>query len=191
MATERSHAAVGVLNGEVWVIGGIDSSGNTLSSCERLDAMTGTWISGPDMTMPRAGHGVVVLCGELWVVAWDCRTTERLDAAANRWVCGPDRTLTRECFAVAVFRGQLWVVGGLTERCKTMSSCEFLDVASNTWMAGGPMNTPRYCHSLAVLDGELWAVGGINRVEYLQSCERLDAATNVWVAGPRALPLKK
>ena len=138
MVTKRMNPAVGVLNGEVWAIGGDSGRSGDLSSCERLDAVTGTWIRGPDMTMLRVGHHVAVLCGELWVVARDCRSTERLDSATNRWVRGPDNPLTRDSFAVAVFRGQLWVVGGSDEEGEVVSSCEFLDVASNTWMAGPP-----------------------------------------------------
>ena len=162
MVTERAFLALGVLNGELWAIGGTDTHHCNMSSCERLDASTGTWIPGPEMGMYRVigNTGVVVLHGELWVVATELgipQFTERLDAATNRWVHVPHKDLTRSYFAVAVFRGQLWAVGGVSELGSSTTECEYLDVASNTWMAGPPMNTPRHSHSLAVLDGELWA----------------------------------
>ena len=70
MAIERWYPGVGVLNGEVWAIGGRQEFHfMKLTSCERLDAVTGTWMPGPEMAMPRALHGVVVLgggsCGSL------------------------------------------------------------------------------------------------------------------------------
>ena len=76
MATDRCYPKVVVLNEEIWAIGGIDSKMTTiLPSCERLDAVTRIWIRGPDMTMPRAAHHVVVLRREsdpvlVWVLNW-------------------------------------------------------------------------------------------------------------------------
>ena len=62
----------------------------TMSSCERLNSVTGKWISGPDLTTPRHQHAVAVLHGELWVAGSfviDTRScsqeTERLDAVTD------------------------------------------------------------------------------------------------------------
>ena len=88
---------------DAWVLGpdmaterwfpGVNETGK-LSSCERLNSVTGNWISGPEMTMPNVGN-CVVLQGEDY-------STERLDASTYRWVRGPDTAIARSAFSVAV-----------------------------------------------------------------------------------------
>ena len=188
MLTERFDPLVGVLNGELWALGGCDSTYSPVSSCERLDA-SGTWVPGPDMLWTSPCSHVVVLHGELWV--FGLLSTQRLDMATNRWIrCTHTTPNNRDCYVLAVFKGQLWAVGGIHDgRLDTvLSSCQYLDTPTNTWIEGPRMNTPRYGHGLAVLDGQLWAVGGNHGGDHgylpLVSCERLDSTTNSWVAGP-------
>ena len=58
MSTERWGFAVAFLNSELWAVGG-PTVGDASKSCERLDALTGTWVPldpscRPEITMPNA-----------------------------------------------------------------------------------------------------------------------------------------
>ena len=96
----RNSFALKVFYGQLWVVGGWDNdNGDTLDSCEYLDAASNTWMAGPSMITGRRGHGLAVLDGYLWAVGgygvdgWEggpLRSSERLNPATNVWVAGPD-----------------------------------------------------------------------------------------------------
>ena len=73
MNAGRSNTAAVVLEGVVWVVGGMGLDGRVLSSCEWLqpceeDGGYG-WRRGPSMRQPRIGHAACVVENtEIWVV---------------------------------------------------------------------------------------------------------------------------
>lgn len=52
----RSGAGVGVLNGELYAVGG-DNGSNILSSVEKYTPSTGVWTTLPDIHFPRKYAG--------------------------------------------------------------------------------------------------------------------------------------
>ena len=59
---------VGVVNGQLYAVGGNDCSGQSLSSVERFDPAENKWIVVAPMTTARACCGVGVVDGRLYAV---------------------------------------------------------------------------------------------------------------------------
>ena len=105
MTSVRGEFGLAVHNGELWAVGGTVNS--VVSSCERLDQASGTWVAGPNMTSARFHFGLVVHNGELWAVGGSdghivLSSCERLDAASFSWVPAPSLPKKMTCCVVSV-----------------------------------------------------------------------------------------
>ncbi|WKX94094.1 hypothetical protein Q1695_011390 [Nippostrongylus brasiliensis] len=85
---KRYDAGVTVFRDQVVVVGGFDMNGRVLSPAEMLT--DNGWMSLPEMSVPRQGHGVVNVNGSLFAFGgWDdegCLSSiEYLDFDSNQW----------------------------------------------------------------------------------------------------------
>ena len=75
--------------GLIYVVGGLTSTGNSLSTVERYDTVTCHWMPVPPMTIQRSRVGVAILDGQLYAIGgFDgnvrLNDVERFDPQANR-----------------------------------------------------------------------------------------------------------
>ncbi|CAK8689863.1 unnamed protein product [Clavelina lepadiformis] len=85
MKTCRSSLTAVVLNNEIYAIGGCKNS-NRLSSVEKYNLNTKTWIDVPSMNEERWGGSACVVDGLIWVFGGeDAKTVEFYDPATNKW----------------------------------------------------------------------------------------------------------
>ncbi|XP_076814054.1 uncharacterized protein LOC143460444 [Clavelina lepadiformis] len=85
MKTCRSGLTAVVLNNEIYAIGGRGGS-NRLSSVEKYNLDTKTWIDVPSMNEERSGGSACVVDGLIWVFGGcDSKTVEFYDLATNKW----------------------------------------------------------------------------------------------------------
>ena len=128
MPTPRNHAAVGAVNGKIYVIGGrlgaafITGSVNNLDTVEEYDPATDTW-GLPRARMPTARSAVAyaVRDGRIYVAGGEYqdarlaaayRVLEEYDPASNTWVNLPRMPLQRHGLAGAVVGNRLHLVSG-------------------------------------------------------------------------------
>ena len=67
MATPRGGATAQVLAGKIYVLGGMDGTGASLSSVEVYDPANNSWSAGPAMGKARDNPGSAVLGGKIYV----------------------------------------------------------------------------------------------------------------------------
>lgn len=99
----EDHSAILLDNGNVFVCGGEDGTGVSYPETFIFKPSTYTWVAGPDMSTPRAGHGFLKFDnGHVLVVAgFDAAgatqdTTEIYDYTENTWRAGPDLLVARD-----------------------------------------------------------------------------------------------
>ena len=112
MAEARNLAAVAVLDGNLYAVGGYNDDDHHLSSVERYDPGTDAWEAVAPLTLARFGAGVAALEGKLYAVSGrveeeeaefdrPANTVERYDPATNAWEeVAP--MVTARLFAVAL-----------------------------------------------------------------------------------------
>jgi N-acetylneuraminic acid mutarotase len=128
MPTPRNHAAIGAVNGKIYVIGGrigaafITGSVNNLDIVEEYDPATDSW-GMPRARMPTARSAVAyaVHNGRIYVAGGEYqdarlaaayRVLEEYDPATNTWVNLPRMPLQRHGLAGAVVGNRLHLVSG-------------------------------------------------------------------------------
>jgi N-acetylneuraminic acid mutarotase len=127
MPTARNHAAIGVVAGKIYVIGGRVGAAfiglaSDISVVEVYDPSTDQW-SGPRARMPiaRSALGSGVHGGRIYVAGGEYqdphmmatfRAVEAYDPASNTWTEMPPMPVSRHGLAVGVIGDRLYVIGG-------------------------------------------------------------------------------
>lgn len=128
----RCSAAISVVNGEIYVVGGIgwpphrDQSGRYLSSLylssvEVFNPKTHQWREKAEMSVPKAAHSTSVIDGKIYVIGGyfqEGRKTKILsaieiyDPETDRWTQEPDMLLGKSGHATEVIDGHIYIFGG-------------------------------------------------------------------------------
>jgi N-acetylneuraminic acid mutarotase len=127
MPTPRNHAAVGVVAGEIYVIGGRLASayvgaGSNTDVVERYDPATNTWgAAGLRMPTARSGMGYATYGDRILVAGGEIddrhmfgaiRAVEAYDPASNQWAELPIMPAARHGVSAAVIGDHFFVIGG-------------------------------------------------------------------------------
>ena len=156
MPTSRSATASVVLDGKVWVIGGIDFSWS--DKVEIFDPSTNSWTSGPSLNSPRVSPVAWVSSGILYVAGgYDgvdyLDSVESYDPVSNSWsIMG---TLPHSIYqSDAVFTNEeVFLVGGETNASRFPATMTTLNSSPLTFASGNS-------HSILIKqDGTFWGMG--------------------------------
>jgi hypothetical protein len=182
------HALVRLTGGKALSIGGVDGSGNVLTSAELFSSSTGKWTLTGSMAEARESFPAVVLTNGKVLVSGGLSTSsvvlagaELYDPTMGTWSSAGLLFVARAGHTATLLPdGKVLVTGGCTASgCSTQTAVsELYDPASNSWTTTGSLNTARAFHTAVLLKtGKVLAVGGFSG---LTSCELYSPATGTW-----------
>jgi serine/threonine protein kinase/N-acetylneuraminic acid mutarotase len=182
--TERLMMAWTVLDGKIWLAGGMLGHDETLQTVESYDPATGVWQPQPPLPIPLHHATAATYRGEVVVVGG---ASETLAEASNKvfafregkWVELPPLQHARAAASAAVVGDKLVVVGGQNDK-QLVAPTEVFD--GESWTQAADLPTPRE-HLAAVSDGVyVYAVGGRNLSadENSAAVDRYDPASGSW-----------
>lgn len=178
MTTPRYGAAIGVVNGIVYAVGGWN--GGPLATVEAYDPVTNIWTTKTPMTTARGWLAAGVVNNILYAVggfnAGEYATVEAYDPVTNTWTTKTPMPTARSSLAVGVVNGILYAIGGGSTGG---SWVEAYDPVTNTWTTKTPMPTARYNLAVGVIDGIVYAMGGLSPA-FTTAVEAYNPATNTW-----------
>jgi len=146
----RSRAVAAVSqNGELYVIGGVDSSGSSSVIVEIFSPITNLWRAGPSLLSPRdsamgafIGGSIYVAGGRNSVVDNDALDSIAvLEVLQGQWsTASAPMPTARQSGGAVVVKGKLLVLGGQIGATGPASSeVEEYDPLTNTWISLTPM----------------------------------------------------
>jgi serine/threonine protein kinase/N-acetylneuraminic acid mutarotase len=182
--TARLQMAFTVLDGKIWIIGGM-SKGAGLDMVQSYDPQTGSWQSQPSLPIPLHHATAATYRGEVVVIGG---ASENLAQASNKvfalrggsWVELPSLGHARAAAAAAVVGDRLVVVGGQNAK-QLVPQTEVFD--GQSWKQAADLPTPRE-HLAAVSDGVyVYTVGGrfLSSDKNSAAFERFDPQSGEWV----------
>ena len=185
MSIGREGPSAGVINGVLYVAGGVGSGGDPgLNALEAYDPATNTWTTKASMPTARGGAAAGVINGVLYVAGGRDGTTlfttvEAYDPGTNTWTTKAPMPTARFAAASGVINGILYVAGGLTARDAEVgvATVEAYDPVTNTWTAKHAMQVARGAPTAGVINGLLYVVGGDGAGG---TVEVYDPATDAW-----------
>jgi len=127
MPTPRNHAAIGVIDGKIYVIGGrlasaFVSAGSSTDVVEAYDPAADTWgAAGLRMPTARSGMGYATFGNRILIAGGEIvdrhlfaaiRAVEAYSPASNQWTELPIMPSARNGVSAAVIGNRLYVIGG-------------------------------------------------------------------------------
>eukprot|EP01002_Notosolenus_urceolatus_P004718 NODE_224_length_2446_cov_10.308719_g17_i12.p1 GENE.NODE_224_length_2446_cov_10.308719_g17_i12~~NODE_224_length_2446_cov_10.308719_g17_i12.p1 ORF type:complete len:538 (-),score=74.12 NODE_224_length_2446_cov_10.308719_g17_i12:833-2329(-) len=150
MECARRECCAVAFDGEVYVIGGMDESGDILDTCEVFSPDLGEWVTLPELNEARRGSASVVFGGHLWVMGGgnaltDSATTEIWDPEQAEWTFGPPLTTARRNAGAGILQNEIYIAGGYSAQAAPLVTVEKYSSAVRTWVpsvdlpSGGPV----------------------------------------------------
>jgi serine/threonine-protein kinase PknK len=181
--TARLMMAWTVLDGKIWVLGGLHE-GTALQTVQSYDPQTGAWESGPPLPIALHHATAATYRGEVVVIGG---ASDNIAQASNKvfalrgnnWVELPNLRHARAGAAAAVVGDKIVVVGGQNAK-QIVPQTEAFD--GESWKDAADLPTPRE-HLAAVSDGVyVYAVGGrfLSADKNSAVFERFDPASGKW-----------
>jgi N-acetylneuraminic acid mutarotase len=178
----------GVINGKIYVSGGVASNRNFRAELYQYDPKTDTWTERAPM--PTQGFRGIsgVIDNRLYVVTncdqEDCfdgiitAALYRYNPATDRWVVLPPPAHYHGWGFGGVIGGKFYVTGGT-------SALEVFDPATNHWTEKTPLPRPRWLGAGAALGGRLYVIGGFrgnsdDSETIVATTSVYDPATDTW-----------
>ncbi|HEX2090825.1 MAG TPA: DUF6519 domain-containing protein [Longimicrobiaceae bacterium] len=188
----RHGSAVGVLDGRIYLVGGMDHSGRPLNRVDAYDPAADRWELLRPLPTPRSLAGVGVAGGRLYAIGGRRHTilgslptarNEAYDPASDRWAECRAMGTRRGRPGVAVVQGHVHVLGGdaLDELGRRLSPAhEAYDPVADRWRRRRRMPTRRAGHAAAVVSGKIYVLGGEAPSGLTALVEEYDPSTNGW-----------
>jgi hypothetical protein len=188
MPTARQNMGATVLDGTVWVVGGLAAGSKPSPRIEGYDPVIHDWKAAPDLPLRLHHEMAVTYKGELVVIGgWIPKGSDPSAIVSDKvfalregkWVPLPSLGRARAAGAAAVVGDQIVVVGGQADD-RLVSTTEVFD--GRRWTKGEDIPTPRE-HLAAATDGHfVYAVGGrdLSPDKNSPALERYDPADNRW-----------
>ncbi|HLL24542.1 MAG TPA: kelch repeat-containing protein [Kofleriaceae bacterium] len=168
--TQRGSSVTGVIDGKIYVAGGLRSG--AVVDVSMFDPTANTWTPQQMLPMPRDHACGAAIAGKLYVAGG--RQTNITSTSATVFEFAPGAGWTERAAmptgrggtACGVVASRLVVVGGegnLAAPSGVFSEVEAYDAATNTWASLAPMPNPRHGMGAAVIEGRLYVPGGADR----------------------------
>ena len=189
MPTARSEIAATVLDGKIYVAGGLTTLGTT-AAFEVYDPAADAWRTLAPLPVTLHHAGLAAAGGRIYVTGGydniffetNVRGAWVYHPGTDSWIAVADMPAPRAAHAMANIDGVLYVVGGVGPDATALFT---YDPASDHWDATrAPLPTAREHLAVAVVDGALHVIGGRWRGKgNLATVEIYDPETDSWTRG--------
>ncbi len=187
----------GVINGKIYISGGIGIRRIADESLYLYDPATNTWTRVSSMPAPGFRGVTGVINNQLYVLTGcgggaDCdpfvpSAFYRYNPATGQWASLPTPTSTHEQGMGGVIGGKFYVVGGQDE----LNQLDVYDPATNTWTTRTPMPLGqfaaggRWAGAGVAVGAKLFVIGGFQRdrggpITAVRTNNVYNPATNTW-----------
>ena len=145
-------------------------------TCDCFVPASNTWVSLPNIPIPRVHHGAAVCGGVLYVMGGSESTPVCcFNPKENEWNT-LDTTLRRKGCTVTSLNEELYVTGGEY----SWRDVEIFNPVLNKWRQGESMETSRAGHCAVALQEHIYVIAGHNGVNCLNSAECYNPSTDQW-----------
>jgi N-acetylneuraminic acid mutarotase len=185
----RQGPGVAVVDGKIYVVGGIDVSvGEVASNTVQIyDPGTNSWSDGVAMPAARMWPGVTAWDDKIYVIGGQ---PALYDASSTIFVFTPATGLWQNLRrmptprwdlmnSTKAYGGKIFVAGGCiaTPTCSMVGTVEAYDIASNTWETLPDLPQAKTGVATAIIGEKIYAAGGYDYGTFYDSLDVLDISS--------------
>ena len=167
MTTARWSHSASIVDGIIYVFGGVGSEG----AVEAYDPVFDAWTTKADLPTPRNFLSTSVVAGKIYVLGgnqgiWGppLPALEVYDPETDTWETRTDMPTARTAHSSASVNGKIYVFGGSGNcsalTCDIFATVEEYDPATDTWTTKADMPTPRSLMASGVVNGKIYVISG-------------------------------
>ena len=188
----RSHICAAVVDGMLYVIGGISNSG-FLSSVAIYDPSNDQWSSGTALPEVNSAACAVTYDDKIYVIGGKNSSSSRHNKVfeyspqSNSWSQKTSMPINNEGHKAIVWRDRIWVIGGYAGSSVSINSVYSYDPTTDIWRTEAPLSKTRVWHSIWAINDQLY-VGGGGFGDAYQTIEIYDSLGSKWDELPDSLP---
>lgn len=192
MPTARRLHGTGVVDGKIYVIGGVPVQPGATAVVEEYDPAADTWTKRANMPTSRQACAVAVVNGTIYAIGGNSggdngevclSTVEAYNPATDKWIQKADMPTPRMGTSAAAVDGKIYVVGGLSNKTP-LSTVEVYNPATDKWTKKADMPTARWSSAACVVDGRIYVSGGATEwnspYAIVPTVEVYNPAANTW-----------
>ena len=174
MPTPRSGLDANVVNGKIYLIGGVKdpNTGEASNLTEVYDPATDTWTTKMPVPTPVFSYSSAVVENKIYVISGSTtgqgttNLTQIYDPSTDTWSSGkPPLTPVADAAAGATTGmfapKRIYLIGGRTA-ATGISLNQVYDPETDQWTWGASMPTPRFNLAVAVVNDTLYTLGGVS-----------------------------
>ncbi|KAF7278760.1 hypothetical protein GWI33_007993 [Rhynchophorus ferrugineus] len=191
MESFRTEPRICDINGYIFVVGGLNRHGDSLSTVEYYDPKLEMWKLAPPMSMMRSRLGVAVIKRKLYAFGgYNGRdrlsSVEVYDDIQKKWNMVTPMLCKRSALGATALGDIIYVCGGY-DGVTSLNSVERYHPSTNSWCSLAPMNKSRSAGAVIACYGHIYALGGHDGLSIFDSVEKYNPATNTWTEAPPML----
>ena len=174
MPVSRVEFDIGVVDGEIYIIGGATRlGGERIGRVDVYNPATDTWVKGPEMPTPRQNLGVGVVGNRIYAIGgrgWPrvrlgphLTVIEEYDSRSRQWRKRGDMLDTRDWFATVVVKDSIYLIGGVIWKgagYEYLASVNVYDPQKDTWNDLPAMPIPLLPQGAEAVNGRIYVFGG-------------------------------
>ncbi|UZE94367.1 Kelch repeat-containing protein [Alkalimarinus alittae] len=175
MPTARGGIRAEVINGLIYIVGGMDDTGQSINVLEIYHPLSDSWSSGPAMAEARDNPGTAVINDKLYVIGGRERTSsgvtingtkssgEVYDPLSNSWNFIANMPTGRRTMVTSTLNEKIQVIGGEyndSDPDAIFNQNEEYDPIYNTWTPLPVTPYPRHGAAFSTIDNVLFINGG-------------------------------
>jgi len=168
LPSPRAGAAVAVLDGKIYVIGGRGASTYPLDTAIRFDPETGVWSAAGTLDHGRVNGFALILDGRLLVTGGRREDGDLMDdveeyvPASNTWFESSECSLEREGHAAFALGDVAYTIGGISEGGNYLGDAEWYQYGAPFWLPYAPwhLQIPRASFAVAYVGSGVVIMGG-------------------------------
>ncbi len=184
MPSRRQEVSTAVLNGEIFVMGGLNASGQPVTTVEVYNPKTDTWRTAAPLPFANDHQASAVAGGVLYTFGGRSNRVLAYEPTKDTWYdVAPMQYQHGNTPAVAVVADWIYVAGG-TGPGMVGNEFEVYDPGSNTWATLAPMNVPRNHTAGGNLADYFFVAGGRGNAQAGSAFEVYDPNLNEWIRLP-------
>jgi N-acetylneuraminic acid mutarotase len=169
MPAPRAWASgAAVINGKVYVPGGLNANATATRTLYQYNPATDEWTRKADMPIASYGGAAVTHNGKLWVLtpAGGSTRLHRYDPSTNKWTARASGPAGHYYPVAGVIDGKIYVAGTMKSDESPSHQVSVYDPASNSWSTGADMPEDQLGAGGGVVGGKLYLVGGFHTLNY-------------------------
>ena len=173
MPLARGGATAQVLNGNIYVIGGMDATGASVNTVQIYNPSTNSWSNGSSMQIRRDNPGSAVINDKLYVFGGRTRNAdgttidptlnsmEIFDPLTGQWSFGTSMLTGRRSMSVGTLNNRIQVIGGeATLDGSSFSQNEEYNLLTQTWRSLPSIPTPVHGAAFGTIDKVIYMAAG-------------------------------